>query len=346
MHRIANIDFLYYLETRTKPIKETTNQLPGSEFADSVSTIINREFDSNNTANGIQNNAMNDTPMVTVYIGIGVAILIVLTSLIIVVVVTLVLFYIRKSSQPKPKSDYDPYSTLCRGETQQPQPHSQHDLYDQIQLSPSTGQAEIASKAEIENISILLSHQTSDSSNTDIDQCNKISEQDNDIVTSEQPTYAAVKKKHKKSKIMKWRSHQNNTAAVEKNREKIISSSHSVLDKEDIKKNPTKQREPTPTFMHTTESPEALYSAVMKKPKADKEEQVPPPLSHSVEELYTAVKKNVQGSAMEEKEGPPHIPPHTIEDLYTAVMKKPKGDPTDTGTDGAPPIPPHTVDDC
>ena len=100
-----------------------------------------------------------------------------------------------------------------------------------------------------------------------------------------------------------------------------------------------KKGETTPTSVHSTESLEALYSVVQKKPKADrdKEEKVPPPPPYSVEELYTA---------MEEEEGAPQIPPHIIEDLYTAVMKKPKGDSADSGTDGAPPIPPHTVDDC
>ena len=196
-------------------------------------------------------------------------------------------------------------------------------------------------------MNIPSSQQTSVSPNTDTDQCKnfKISDQEN-VTTSEQPTYAAVKKKQKKNEAMKL-GHQDNAAADEKNREEIMLSSHSALDKEGIKKNPIKQREATPTSVHTTESLEALYSAVKKKPKGDrdKEEKVPPP-PHSVEELYTAVKKNAKGSAMEEEEGAPQIPPHTIEDLYTAVMKKPKGDSIDTGTDGAPPIPPHTVDDC
>ena len=281
-------------------------------------------YNSNGIANGTQG--------VTILVGIGVAILIVLAA--IVVVVTLVLLYLRKSSHPKAKSDYDnSYSTLRRGDTQQPQPHSQQpptDLYDQIQLSPSTGQAEIVSKAETENTNTLSSHHTRVYTNIDKDHCNKISGQDN-VAMSEQPTYAAVDNKQKKNK-------------EEKKREGVVLSVH-CADKEDTKKK-IKQREATPTSLHTTESPEALYSVVKKKPKADKEETVPPPPPHSLEELYTAVKKNVKGSAMEEEEGAPQIPPHTIEELYTAVVKKPKGDSaTESETDGAPPIPPHTVDD-
>ena len=280
----------------------------------------------------VQNQEVNGAPGVTTFIGIGVAIPVVLMFIGLVVAVTLVLLYLRKSSHPKAKSDYDNSYSLCRVDTQQPcaHPHSRQpptDLYDQIQLSPSTGQAEIVSKAKIENTNTLSSHQTSVSPNTDTDHCNKISGQDN-VATSEQPTYAAVDNKQKKKK----------------KGQEVVLSGH-FAEKGDTKKK-IKQREATPTSLHTTESPEALYSVVKKKPKADKEETVPPPPPHSLEELYTAVKKNVKGSAMEEEEGAPQIPPHTIEELYTAVVKKPKGDSTERETDGAPPIPPHTVDDC
>ena len=125
-------------------------------------------------------------------VGISVAILIVL---LVVAVPVFAFLYLRKD---KAKSDYDDsYSTLCRGETQQLQPHSQQhpldtDLYDQIQLSPSTGQSEMVSTTEIENINIPSLQQPSVSPNTDTDQGNKISGEDN-VSTSEQPTYAAVK---------------------------------------------------------------------------------------------------------------------------------------------------------
>ena len=287
----------------------------------------------------IQNKATSSAPVVVMLVGISVAILIVL---LVVAVPIFAFLYLRKD---KAKSDYDDsYSTLCRGETQQLQPHSQQppldtDLYDQIQLSPSIRQSEVASEAEIENIYIPSSQQSSISPNTDTDQGKKISEQDN-VSTSEQPMYAAVKIKQKKSKHLKGKNSPKNASSLEKNKEEIVLCSHSAVK--------VKKRETTPTSVHSTESLEALYSVVQKKPKADrdKEEKVPPPLPYSVEELYTAVRKNAKGSAMEEEDAAPQIPPHTIEDLYTAVMKKPKGYSTDTGVDGALPIPPYTVDDC
>ena len=60
-----------------------------------------------------------------------------------------------------------------------------------------------------------------------------------------------------------------NASAVQKNMEEIVLCSNSAmsLDKED---NQTNQKEASaPTSVHTTESPEALYSVVKKKPKAD-----------------------------------------------------------------------------
>ena len=265
-----------------------------------------------------------------------------LIVLVLIVVTALVLLYLRKSIKPKAKSDYDNSClTLCRGDTQQLQSYSQQapsDLYDQIHLSPSTGQAEVISNAEIKNINSLPSHRTDNLPNTHKEQ----SRQSN-VSVSEQPTYAAVKKKQKKNKLMKGKkSEQNQNSAAE---EKIMLCSLTATDKTDVQKNHD-QDEATQT---TTGSPEALYTAFKKKPnnnRADNEEKVPPPPPHSVEELYNAVNKNVKGSTMEKEEGVPQIPPHTVEELYTAVMKKPKNDPvTDNDIEAVPPIPPHTVED-
>ena len=124
---------------------------------------------------------------VEVVIGIILAILIVLTS---IAVIGLIL-HLRKSIQNKKQNDDHSYSTLSRENTQRTESlNAPTNLYDQIQLSPSTGQAEIISKAEIKNINTLSSHQT-----VDTEQCNKTTEQGS-VSTSEQPTYAAVKKKN------------------------------------------------------------------------------------------------------------------------------------------------------
>ena len=260
------------------------------------------------------------------------------------------ILHLRKSTQSKQNDDHS-YSTLSRVAPQQTESlNAPTNLYDQIQLSPSTGQAEIISKAEIENINTytLSSHQTVPPI-VDIEQCNKATEQGS-VSTSEQPMYAAVKKKQKNNKLIKGKESGQHAAAVEKNREKFMLCSYPTTDETDIEqKDQIKQTEVTPTSVRTTESPEVLYTAVKKKPKdntADNKEKIlPPPPPHSVEELYTTVKKNAKGGTTEE-EGAPQIPPHTIEELYTAVTKKPKNDPTEYDTEAAPPIPPHTIEDC
>ena len=296
----------------------------------------------NNSSKTDENNGASEVVIAAVVIGIILAILIVLTS--VTVAVIALILHLRKSTQHKQDDDHS-YSALSRETTQQTESlNTPTNLYDQIQLSPSTGQAETISKAEIENINTLSSHQTAPPI-VDTDKCNKATEQGS-VSTSEQPTYAAVNKKQKKNKLMKGKKSGRHAAAAEKNGEKFMLCSYPAMDKTDIKqKDQIKQRDITPTSVHTTELPEALYTAVKKKPKdntADNKEKILPPLPPcSVEELYTAVAKG--GTTKEE--GAPQIPPHTVEDLYTAITKKPKYDPTDYDTEAAPPIPPHTVEE-
>ena len=97
-----------------------------------------------NPAKGTENNTT-----IWIIIGVVVSTLIVLTT---IATIALVLF-VKKVSQQKTECD-NSYSTLSRGPTQQLQPQSLHtpnDLYDHIQLSPSTGQAEFISKTETDN---------------------------------------------------------------------------------------------------------------------------------------------------------------------------------------------------
>ena len=46
---------------------------------------------------------------------------------------------------------------------------------------------------------------------------------------------------------------------------------------------------------------------------------------HTVEYLYTAIKKQPKGCEPKGEEETPPIPPHTVEELYTAILKMPKG---------------------
>ena len=174
-------------------------------------TIGDSSLSSNTTTNPpSESNAAKDVSTILIVIGIVTAILIVLIA---TVVIALVLFR-RKSTQLKP--DYDgSYSTLNREKIEQmkSQPlHTPTELYDQIQLSPSTGQAEFISNTECENINNTLTPSTHvihpcvnkeqpAYPNSGIPQTtsSNLSPHKKES-TSEQPTYAVVDKKGNRGK--------------------------------------------------------------------------------------------------------------------------------------------------
>ena len=178
----------------------------------------------------------------------------------------------RKSTQNK--IDFDSsYSTLCRESGQQMQSQSLHtsnDLYDQIQLSPSTGQAEFISRNETANTNNPPPHQTEYGIHPSVDKdkpkstklkitASTISTQDEDKSTSEQPTYAVVNKK-KKQKT------ENETVHCESQNIAEVSQIKGVTEQNAVKHGNHLQ-ECQDTTTQTIDSPQELYTAVKKKPK-------------------------------------------------------------------------------
>ena len=328
----------------------TTNSFPSSvidnTYHKSTSSILTSSNIVTNNHTRDTGNQNNDT--VWMIIGIAVPTLIGLTT---IAVITLVLF-VRKSSQRKSECD-NSYSILSRGPTQQLQsqlldPASV--LYDRIELSPSTGQAEFISKTETDNKNNPSPHhnqygihhsvdteqpksatmQISDSS------LKNIPSHDNEY-TNEQPTYAVFNKERKNEKEpvhCPFKSSAATSLTLKQN------STHNNIE---IQDNNTAKK----VSLQTAKSLEELYTAVKKKTKestAQNEEEPPPIPLQGVEQLYTAVNKKTQRTtANDEVESPP-IPPQTVEELYTAVMKKPKVRETDDEVE-APPVPPHTVEE-
>ena len=302
-------------------------------------------------------------------IGITMAIFIVLIAIVIVIVIALTIYF-RKVSQ---KTEYDnSYSVLHRAATQQLQPQSLHpanDVYDHIQLSPSTGQAEFFSKTETDNTNNPSPHQGQHSIHHRVDteqpklatmqitdtslSSKKIPSHDKES-KSEQLTYAVVNKKRKHTKqkepvhCLSEISVATNVSSTNLNTAKGKKSVHirGVIttgdDIHSLEENVDNLKGDQPK-----ESLEELYTAVRKKTKestAHSEEEQPPILPQEVKQLYTAVNKRTQlTTANDEVESPP-IPPHTVEELYTAIMKKPKARETDDEVE-APPVPPHTVEE-
>ena len=276
--------------------------------------------------------------------------------LLLIVIAAIALVLMRKSAKER-KVDYmdSSYSTLCRESGQQQQSQSLHtsnDLYDQIQLSPSTGQAEFISRNETANTNNPPPHQTEYGIHPSVDKdkpksaklkitASTISSQDEDKSTSEQPIYAVVNKK-KKQKTEKETVHcqSKDIAAVSQNEgeQNAVEQGNYLQESQDSPDTTTQY------LSQTIDSPQELYTAVKKKPKdrQAEDEKVPTILPYTTEELYTAVKKKSHASTTDEEA--PQIPPHTIEELYTAVQKKPKANAT-VVEEEAPPIPAHTVEE-
>ena len=292
-------------------------------------------------------------------------------SIILIITATVVIWsYKRRSS--KQVNNSSPYSTLNR-RAGQPQALQQDStgLYDQIHLSPSTGQAEYVPKSETANINNRSqisqnSHPTysTAASGEDIAENSSTLYTENQVTTSqlppqkarestnEQPTYAAVDTSKKKFK--KQTEKEDPKCEADKKGSPVLPySEHDVIPSASMqqkKENTIKQEINSP---HTIS--EQLYTAV-KKPKVDEpkgEEKAPPIPPHTVEELYTAVQKKPKSRsstdsnkdetplADDTETAPPILPPHSVEELYTAVMKKPNSGAEDE--EEAPPIPPYTA---
>ena len=324
------------------------------------------------------NNNNNALLPAWITIGVATAILTILVA-IIVAVISLALF-MRKSTQQKTECDSS-YSTLHRENTQQLQPQSLHlpnDLYDRIELSPSTGQAEVISKTETDNTNNPSSHRGQHSINPSVDmlqpksasmQITAASSQNIQSHKSkrilEQPTYAVINKREKETGRKPKTANcpfetiaaKNLCSTTAETKASVHISDTNTVDEDvmqtkvtkgnQLKQNQDIQDTATQTTPRAAESPEELYTVVRKKTKesmAQNEEEPPPIPPQGVEQLYTAFNKKTQPTIANDEVETPPIPPHTVEQLYTAVMKKPKARETDDEVE-APPVPQHTVEE-
>ena len=170
------------------------------------------------------------------------------------------------------KSELDPnsdstredasYSTLERGTRQQIQPQclNSTELYDQIHLSPSTGQTEMIPKTEEDSIPPSNVYSSIDMENSETKTGNM----------PEDATYAVVDKKKKRKKSKK-----SFDDGANKNDSKLKEEEEKVKGQQSL---------------------EDMYAVVYKKPKkSGKDEETPPPIpAPTVESLYTAVQKKPQ----------------------------------------------------
>ena len=178
------------------------------------------------------------------------------------------------------------YSTLDRETKQQTQPHS-HDasteLYDQIQLSPSTGQSEpIQSETENDKVNIVVS-----STQLDCHNMEKPHKMEPEKSNSAFATYAVVDKRKKtKSGSKKEETNESHDSTSEKGvtlDSKVNIEAAVTVESDEVDYTKYQQSE-------KNENLEEMYAVVQKKPKK-REEIAPPVPSHTTESLYTAVQK-------------------------------------------------------
>ena len=285
-----------------------------------------------------QDNQENKALTIGIATGIVIATLTVLTSLVAIVVG---LMLRKRSQQILQQDDNLCYAKLHRESNQQMPSqtlHTSNDLYDQLHLSPSTGQAEFISKTETYNKNNSSPHHDQCSINpiagVDTDQSKSATNPtkgmsaDKDKSTHEQPTYAVVdkKKKHIKEK-----------EPVHYQSESYLARNQSLT----IHKTAKGKYLPNE---HTTQK--CTQKAANGNRLRCHQHKMQETVMDSLEEMYTAVRKKTTDSATTAtfEEAAPTIPPHTVEELYTAVKKKPKARETDDEVE-APPVPPHTVEE-
>ena len=158
---------------------------------------------------------------VVIEIGVSTAILLILSSALIITAVALIINYRSRSAKQELNNDVL-YSTLNRGSEQQVQPQStqqnSNDLYDQIHLSPSTGQTEFIPKPQSENINNTFYNTHSINPGTE----NAVmSASEESQVTAPLATYAAIDNS-KRKKVKK--DDTKHTAAAEKYTQKVSPS--------------------------------------------------------------------------------------------------------------------------
>ena len=275
-------------------------------------------------------------------IAIGVstaALLTLLTTLIITIFIVVLIWSYKRRSVKKDLYTDTSYSTLNRGSGQQtraqlPIQHDSAELYDQIHLSPSTGQTEFIPKSENENINIpAQNHPTYsdiiEASTATSQASSQLPPHNTDRSSSEQSTYATVDKNKEKQRKKGDTKHN----IAEKKGPPISPYSHAISSSADEGGYATGKGD---SIMKSQELlGNNMYVLIDK-------EKIPECQEITAEELYTAVKKKPKGGVPKDEEETPPIPPHTVEELYTAVVKKPKGK-ADENDQEAPPLPPHTT---
>ena len=207
-----------------------------------------------------------------------------------ILVIVLLLWHHKRTHRLKIDSNIgdldDSYSTLDRGTKQQIQQQSINtpaDLYGHIQLSPLTGQSELASKNESEDKpSTTPDHHHIQESDVSKTKCESL---ETGKYNSGNLTYYAVVNKQTKKKVAKSDKSKGGQANI------IIESIPNL---------------------------ETFNNADQEEKSGDQVRQK----QGNLDEMYAVVHKKPK-NCEEQEESAPQVPSHTTECLYTAVQKRP-----------------------
>lgn len=214
------------------------------------------------------------------------ALILVMAAIILIVVISLLCWYKSGVHKLEIDSKFDEqnlsYSTINRGnkEQTQPEPHNTAaELYDQIQLSPSTGQSEPIFNKDNENINIGVSL-------SQHEEISKVSETNSETENTnfEDFTYAVVDKTKKRNKRQVNDLNQQSTSKKcthHKIPEGLNDTEECDTEEKKQKDQPSQRRG----------NLEEMYAVVHKKPKQEEQITAPPVPSHTTESLYTAIQK-------------------------------------------------------
>ena len=303
------------------------------------------------TADTGTNMLRDQSKIVIITIGVSTVGLLILSSALIIAAAVVIRNYRRRSAKQQLDTDA-PYSILNRGSrlqvpSQSTQQNS-NELYDQVHLSPSTGQTEFIPKPQSENIynPRYNSHPTHPDTENSVTNKSAASQTNSPTATYAAIDKSSIKKKAKKDDT-KHTAAEKHTFRLEvhaEGKDNSMKKSQKSLDDMYGPDHQDQERVNNDQESNPSHSIEELYTAVKKKPKgssAPVNESVP----QMAEDLYTTVMKKPKKISANDEVVPP-IPPHTVEELYTAVHKKRVGKAmVQEDEEEAPPIPPLAVED-
>ena len=247
----------------------------------------------------------------TIALVAGILLIAILAVLIISSIV--LLWNCQRKSRAKLELQGGLYSTVYRGRNQ-PQVSilpaaASANVYEQVHLNPSSGQTDIIPTAEGETTSRSSTSQPQPDfhpiySSVDIEQSQPLHQATQPVIVSRQSVEENISEGHTYAVVEKGRKrNQEQLKEDDSGDEGPPVPPYNPLNLS-ITSEEASAIVTTDSRQQGQETLEEIYANINKRPKMGEEEIAPPPIPpHSIEELYTAVKKNPTAEAVDDKAG-------------------------------------------